>query len=635
MLDALRKRATGWIAQLFIVLLVLSFAVWGVSDVFNGFGTDTVATVGKTEISTVEFARQYDQALQSLSQQTGRPITSEQAQLFGVPGQVLGRLITQATLDETARQYGLGISNETLAKKIAEDPAFRGPAGSFDRLYFTQALRNVGLTEDQYIEDRQDVFLRYQISDALFGGSNTPDAYIRALHDFRTEQRNISYVALTAADAGTIAEPTDTELNAYFDENKAQWSAPEYRALSFFEVTPADIAKPDAITDAEAQAKYDADITQYTKPEQRKVSQIHFDSQEEAETAATAIKAGKTFDEIATERQLSASDVSLGQVTRDQIIDEKVAEVAFSLDALSTSDPVQSDFGWFIVRVENIQAGSATTFDEAKGEIKSALALQLAAKRIIETYDVVEDARAAGDTFAEIAAKISVPLQTKDAVDKSGNGPDGKKIADLPGGNELLTAAFESDVGIENDAVRTPDTGYVWYEVTAITPERERTLEEVRAEVVATWKTAQTGKALSAKAEDIRTRVAAGEKLADITATMNLQVKTASDLTRTSQPPFGLSPAAVAAAFDGPEAFTAVAPGTADTGSKIVLVVTGTNIPPFEPNAAELAQTRKQISDQIANDLLQQFLVEMQAQHNVAINQTALQAVIGQQRPGI
>jgi peptidyl-prolyl cis-trans isomerase D len=116
---------------------------------------------------------------------------------------------------------------------------------------------------------------------------------------------------------------------------------------------------------------------------------------------------------------------------------------------------------------------------------------------------------------------------------------------------------------------------------------------------------------------------------------MSLQVKTASNLTRTSQPPVGLSPAAVAAAFDGPQGYAAVAPGTGDTGSKTVLVVTGTNIPPFEPNAAELAQTRKQISDQIANDLLQQFLVEMQARHSVSINQTALQAVVGQQRPGI
>jgi peptidyl-prolyl cis-trans isomerase D len=635
MLDALRKRATGWIAQLFIVLLVLSFAVWGVSDVFTGFGTDTVATVGKTEISTVEFARQYDQALQNLSRQTGRPITTEQAQLFGLPGQVLGRLITQATLDETARQYGLGISNETLARKIAEDPSFRGPAGTFDRLYFQQALRNVGLTEDQYIEDRQDVFLRYQISDALFGGGSTPEAYLRALHDFRTEQRDISYIALTAADAGEIAEPSDTELTAYFEENKAQWSAPEYRALRYFEVSPADIAKPDAITDAEAQAKYDADIDQYTKPEQRTVSQIHFDSEDDAVAAAAAIEAGKTFDEIATERQLSASDVSLGQVTRDQIIDDKVAEIAFSLDPKSTSDPVQSDFGWFIVRVEDIQPGNVTAFDTAKDEIRNEMALQLATRRIIETYDQVEDARAGGETLTEIAAKIGVPLRTEDAVDRSGNGTDGRKIADLPGGNELLAGAFESDVDLENDAIRTADNGYVWYEVTAITPERDRTLDEVRAEIVAAWKNAQADKALTAKAEDMRTRAAGGESLADIAVAMNLQVRAASGLTRTSQPPSGLSPAAIAAAFDGPQGYAAVAPGAAGTVDKIVLAVTGSSIPPFEPSAAQLAETRKQISDQIANDLLQQFLVEMQEQHKVSVNQAALQSIVGQQGSGI
>ena len=182
MLDALRKHSSGWIAQLFIGLLVLSFAVWGVSGFFSGFYADTVASVGKTDISTSAFARQYDQALKNASRQLGRPVTADQAQLFGLPGQVLGRLVSQATLDDTAREYGLGISNEVLARKIAEDPAFRGPSGRFERIYFQQVLRNAGYSENQYVTDQQSVFLRFQISNALVAGAGTPEPYLQALH---------------------------------------------------------------------------------------------------------------------------------------------------------------------------------------------------------------------------------------------------------------------------------------------------------------------------------------------------------------------------------------------------------------------------------------------------------------------
>ena len=634
MLDALRSRATGWVAQLFIALLVLSFAVWGVSDVFTGFRSDTVASVGKTSISTTNFARQYDQALQSMTRQMGQAITPEQAQLFGVPGQVLGRLVTQATLDDTARQFGLGLSNDVLAKEIAEDPAFRGPAGGFDRLFFTQVLRNNSLSEDQYVRDRHAVLLRYQVSDALVGATVAPDPYLRALHEYRSEERGIDYLQLTAAAAGEIGEPGDADLSAFFEENKAEWRAPEYRALSYFKVVPADIAKPGDVTDEEARADYDKNIKDYTKLEQRKVSQIHFDVREEADAATTAIAGGKAFDEVATERKLSAADTSLGFVTRDQIIDPKVSEAAFSLTAGSVSGVVESDFGFFIVRVEEVQPEIVKTFEEVKDEIKNRLAVERATKRIIGTYDQVEDARAAGETLAEIAPKIGVQLAKVDAIDRSGNDDKGNKVADLPGSAELLKATFETDVGIENDAVRTEGNGYVWFEVSAVTAERDRQLDEVRDKVVAAWKEGEIEKRLTAKAEEIRARLAGSETIDKVAEELSLELKSASKLTRTTQPPADLSPAVLAEAFGGPTGYAAVANG-ASAGTKIVLVVKEATVPAFDAAAAELAQTRKQIADQIANDYLQQFLVEMQAQAGLSVNQTAMQLVIGQQRPGL
>lgn len=634
MLDALRKRSTGWVAQILIGLLVLSFAVWGVSGFFSNFYADTVASVGETAVPATAFARQYDQVLQNMTRQTGRPINSEQAQLLGLPGQVLGRLVTQATLDDTARQYGLGVSDQALAQKIGEDPAFRGPDGSFNRLNFQQALRNAGYTEDQFVTDQRDVLLRFQLSNALVGGAPTPEPYLRALHEFRLQERSIEYLVLTADVAGDVGEPGGDELTTYFEENKTRWRAPEYRSLTFFEVTPADIANPDEITEEQAQAAYDRNIAEYGEPERREVSQIVFETEEEATAAAEAIAEGKSFDEVASERDLSASDTSLGLVAKDGIIDPKVAEAAFALESGTTSGAVEGDFGWVIVRVDEVQPGQTTAFAEVEDEIKQEIAIDLAKRRIIETFDEVEDARAAGETFQEIADKLGTELHTIAAVDRSGNDMDGNDVSDLPAANELLTEAFASDVGIENDAVRTADDGYVWYEVTDIVAERDRTLDEVRDKVIADWKLDRIEERLEAEAEKISSRIESGETLDAIATEMGLSVETALNLTRSSQPPAPLTGAAVNATFGGPEGHVAVTDGAGDEPSKVVLVVTGVVVPPFDAAAPELVQVRRQISGQIANDYLQQFIVEKQNQLGVRINQTTLQALVGQTRSG-
>lgn len=633
MLNALKKQANSWIAQLFILLLVLSFVVWGVSGITD-FNTNTVASVGDTDISTFEYARQYDQALQNATRQLGRPVTPDQAQVFGLPGQVLSQLVQQATIDDTARLFGLGISSEVLAQEIAKEPAFRGVSGSFDRVQFTYVLRNAGLNEDQYVEDRRAVILRNQISNALVGGANAPESYLRAFHEFRFEERDIKYISLGADAAGIVDEPSDSDVSTYFEENIERWRAPEYRGLSLFEVKPSDIADPDEISDEQAQLAYDSNKERYTRSERRRVSQMHFDTKEAADTAAVALAGEKSFDEIVAERNLLVEDVSLGLVTRAQIIDPNVAEVAFSMQKDTTSGVVEGEFGWLIVRVEEVQPEEITTFAEVKDEIKQSMALDLATRRIIGTFDEVEDSRAGGDKLAEIASKIGSEYRNIEAVDRSGNNTNGDRIADFPGANDLVAGVFDSDVGIENEAIRTNEDGYIWYEVTSVTAERDRLLDEVREDVVSAWKRAEIDKRLEAKADDIRTRLENGEPIEVVAETMELDVMTASELTRSTQPPADLSAAVVSAAFEGPKGHVGVTDGTGDGGGKIVLVVTGTNLPPFNPNAPEMAPMERQIAGQIANDYFGMFLAQQRDQLGVSVNQGSIQSIISGQQAG-
>jgi peptidyl-prolyl cis-trans isomerase D len=630
MLDNLRKGATGWVAQIFIVLLVLSFAVWGVSGFFSGFRSGYLARVGSTDVPATDFARQYDLALRQLSQQVGQQVTKEQAQTFGLPSQVLGQIVRQATLDDASRQLHLGISNQTLARQIAADPSFQGPNGSFDRGYFTQLLRSAGYTERQYIEERRNAYVRQQIVDALAGGASVPDSYLRAFHEYQSEERAVSYVVLTAATAGDPGEPSDADLQSFFDAHKAEWKAPEYRALSIVRMTPADIARPDDVTDDEAKKVYDANLDKYTTKEERHIEQIVFQSADEAQKAADELAAGKTFSDLVAERNLTPADVDLGFITQDHFADLKVAGTAFSLPAGGVSGLIDGQFGQVILKVDEIHPEVVKTFDEVKAAIKSQIATERASQEVLDQHDVIEDARAGGSTLAEIAQKYGLKTITIPAVDRTGKDESGNAVADIPGGSDLVAQAFQSDVGLENDPIVIDNrTGYVWYEVTNVTQARDRTLDEVKDKVVAAWKKNKIADTLTAKANDISDRIAKGEDLAKVAGELSLPVKTADKLTRSSQPTEDLSAAAIQAAFGGPVGHVATAAGAADE-TQVVLVVTGASTPDYVADAPEAKQLKEQVTAQISNDMMGQYLLELQNQVGVSINQTAVQQILGQ-----
>jgi peptidyl-prolyl cis-trans isomerase D len=547
---------------------------------------------------------------------------------------VLGRLIADATLTDDARSMSLGISNEALSAEIAGDTAFQDPSGNFDRNRFVQLLQNAGLTEDQYVQELRTGYIRQQITDGLAGETKVPDTFMRALHEYRSEERNLSWIVLAPEAAGTIPEPTETDLTAYFEARKSDWRAPEFRAVTLMSLTPADVADASAVTDADAQAQYDRVVaTRFTTPEQRQIQQIVFDSKEQAQQAAAALTGGKSFDEVVAMPGMPGV-VDLGLIPRSQIIDPKVADAAFGLAANGVSPVIDGQFGPVIVRVTAIEPETVTPFAEVRDTLKEEIAESRAADEIRDQLDVIEDARAGGATLAEIAGNYDLTLRTVPALDAAGRDADGAAIADLPGGQALVTAAFESDVGLENNPIPATD-GYVWFQVTSVAAERDRELAEVRDKVIAAWKAAEVEKRLTARAEEIRDQVENGGDLAAIATSAGLTVQTAAAVKRGGEPPIGLSAPAVEAAFGGPKGYAAVADG--EGGAKLVITSTEVTVPPYFSGAPDLVQPEEQFSGEMANDLLTSYVYQLQERLGVSVNQVALQSAIGsfQTGPGL
>ncbi len=154
MLQSLRKHASGFVAKLLMALLIVSFGIWGIADVFRGFGSQTLATIGSTEISAPEFRQLYQERLQQISQQIKRGVAPDQARALGIPDQLLSERLGEAALDDRATRLKLALSDDELAKRIQQNPAFFGPSGAFDHDYFQRLLRANGFTEARFVSCR-------------------------------------------------------------------------------------------------------------------------------------------------------------------------------------------------------------------------------------------------------------------------------------------------------------------------------------------------------------------------------------------------------------------------------------------------------------------------------------------------
>ncbi|MFG1464660.1 SurA N-terminal domain-containing protein [Xanthobacter sp. DSM 24535] len=625
-LQTLRKGASGFIAKAFLLLLTVSFLVWGIADVFRGPSARAVAKVGDTEISADAFRQQYLDQIQQIGRRTGRPFTPEQARAFGLDRQVLNQMVAEATLDDAAKSLGLAISDEEVARTVRANPALRRPgATEFDPAYFQQLLRANNLTEPRFLAAEKQRMLRQQIASAVGGDLVAPAILLNAAHRYESEQRAVSYLAVGPAAAGPVAAPTDAQLQAFFTTHKITFRAPEYRKITVLALTPATLAPWIQVSDADIKAAYERNAARFGTPERRTVQQIVFSKADEAQQASDKIKAGETFDQIAAARGLSPKDIDLGTVVRTDLIDPKIAEAAFSLPVDGTSAPVPGAFGSALVHVTKIEPAQQQPLEQVQDVLRKELALDRARRELLDKHDAIEDDRGSGATLAEIAQKVGLQSETIDAVDRSGRDPTGAEVRGIPGGAEVIAGSFASQPGVETEPVQLPDNGgYVWYDVNEVTPARERPFDEVREQVVARWTEDETVKAVDAKAKQLLADVQGGKTLADVAGAAGLEVKSAENLQR-GRAASDFSADAIAKIFDVALHGYGLASGTVPA-ERILFQVTGIVVPP-ETTAEQQAATR--IGQQIETDLLLQYLAQLRTQIGVSVNEPLLQQSIG------
>ena len=626
MLNALRKQAGSWVVKALLMLLVASFAVWGIGDVFYGGSQNpAVATVGESEISATELADAFNRSLRNLQQQTGGQITREQAIQLGVMQQSLQDLVARRLIDLRARDMGLTVTDDTLRGMVVSDPMFHA-GGRFDRMRFDQLLMANGLSEEGYLASlRQDV-MRAAITGGVAGAAVVPQALVDAVYRYRNEQRAGRYAVVETTSIADVPEPTDEELQAWHEEHQDRFTAPQYRALTFIALSPEDLLGEVEIGDEQVEAEYQSRLAGYRTPERRTVEQLLATDREKIEEAARLVQEGQSFAEVG--EALGGQGVTyddLGSVLRGDL-PGGMAEPVFALAEGEVGPPFESPFGWHLFRVGEIEPEVVTPLAEVQTELARELALAEARDRLPALANRLDDELAAGVPLAEAAEAVGLSAKTVAAVDAEGRDEAGEPPADLPPWPEFVDIAFATPDGEVSLLEETDAGSYFVVRVDSVTAPRVKPVEEVRDAVAAAWTAERRTELARERAEQIlagKDEAASFEALAE-----GLQITPITPVRRddrgTAQ---GLGPAIVQALFATEPG--GVAAQVVPTGTGFALVATDEVIeadPAADPDA--VAQLRDQLQAETQNDLLAQFEAALRRDYPVELDPAAINRLV-------
>ena len=623
MLQAIRSKASSLVVKLLFGLLIITFGVWGIGDIFRNRGTDTtVATVGDRKIDAQELnqavhedAERWRQALR------GTTLDNEQLKQLGIVDSALQRLIDRSLVDLEIHRLRLAVGEDALDDLIRSNRAFQNDKGVFDPLLYQQFVAAQHMTPQQFKKEIRDDIVRQQLDQALVGGVAPPAELVDTLYRSRAEKRTAEVLSLPPSAVPDPGTPSDAEAQAFYDKHRDDFRVPEQRSFSLGTLRLDDVAAEITVPDARLHEEYQNRAAEFHTPEQRHFEQILLPDEAKAKEAAAALAQGRDFAAVAKDIAGAAPDtLDIGFFKKDDL-PAPLAGPAFALKPGETSQPVQDPLGWHILKLVEVKPEETQPFEAVKDKLAKEIAHDMAGDQIEKIRDKVEDALAGGAGFADVTQRFGLKVSKIGTVDANGRGADGKPV-ELPAtGTDILKTAFDTPAGQMSQLNELGDNGYYLLQVDTVTPATVKPLDQVKAEVVRLWQQEKREASLAQLAKEIADQVTAGKKLADIAAEHKLASFTTQPLTRAGgddKVPANLV-ANIFAAKPGAAVFAPGGEGYAVAQVKEVL--------PADP-AKDAAQV-KQFADRLIvpamrEDMLQEFDKALRGRYSVSIDPGAV-----------
>jgi peptidyl-prolyl cis-trans isomerase D len=524
-LEAIRKHAKGWLAKVILALIAITFALFGVDSYMKGDNNSgVVAEVGKVRISSAELTREIQTQSDRMREALGPAFDPAVTETADFRKQVLDSLIERKALLQEAQKLKLLAPDTYIASVLGQIPAFQQD-GKFSQQRYEAVLRQNGRTPAQFENELQQAFMLDAITSPVTLAAFSSNTSLTQLAHLVAQQREISWTDLPASAVASQVKVTPADVAAYYAANKAEFTEPEQIRAEYLVLDLASVAAGIAVSDQAVADYYAANAAQFGQPEQRSASHILIavDKNADAATRAKAKakatelyqilqKAPERFAELArTESQdpgSAAQGGSLGSFGRGMMV-KPFEDAVFSMKLHQISEPVESDFGYHIIRLDGIEPAKVAPLSEVRATVVEELRKQQAQKAFADLAENFSNLVYENANSLEPAAKAA-----KLTIQQSGWMT--AKTAPPPFNNAALSAALFSPESIKSrqntEAIEVQPGTLVAARVVDHRPARLRPLAEVSALIEAKLREEQTARLLAQKGEATIQALAKGDE---------------------------------------------------------------------------------------------------------------------------
>ena len=616
----------------FLGLIAFAFASSDVANqaTFGGVsGGDRVAVVGDEKIGNADFSRAVANGVDQVRQENPT-ITLPVFAAQGGFEEVLEQMIDRYAIGVYARKYGLRAGENLVNSEILDIPSFRGPVGNFSQQSFQESLRRLNMNEAMLRREIGDSLLARQIIVPGLSGAQMPQKFAMRYASLLRERREGSVAFIPSASFAPDGDPTEQQLSAYYEENRDDYIRPERRVIRYamfgFENLDTDVTP----TDEEIAARYERDRALYAASEDRTITQLIVPTKDSANSIRDRVNGGASFASVA--REAGFSTTQIGPINKEDYgnqASDAVATAVFAASRGQIAQPARSSLGWHVVRVDNVTSIAGRSLAKVTPEIREQLLQEKRAYALADLSARIEEQVDSGVALSQVAQELEVEISSTAPITADG------RIYGVPGAQlppQLVGAvntAFQMDEGEPQLAEIARGTTFMIFEVSDITQSAAATLDEIREQIVLSWRLAEGAELARAAADRVIERVGANSSLAAAMGEEETPLPPVDELNINRQQLLAQGqqiPPALALMFSMAEGTTKRLEAPNDLGW-FVVDLTNIETPEIAANDPVIAASRQQLRDAIGDELAQQMTRAMRQELGVETNSAALEAV--------
>ena len=515
-----KSKVGTWIMAVVVVAIMGGFALADISNFGSGtlgFGmsSGTLATTGGQEVTERDMSDAMQRRLQQARQQDP---DAQYPAVMGDFGPILEDMINERSLLAFADKYGFPISKRLIDAEIAQIPGAKGLNGQVSDQSYRQFLQQQRLSDAELRQVLAGALAQRYLLTPVAAAARVPLGVATPYTSMLLEQRDgeAAVIPIEAFKAGL--QPTDAQLQQYYTANRQRYMIPEQRTLRIARIGPEQVAGV-AASDQEIMAYYNANRATYAPSDTRSLSQVVVPDQATANAIAQRAKAGATLAAAAAPAGANAAVTTLADQTRaaySGVAGNEAAMAVFGAAKGAVVGPIDSDFGWVVVKVDGVKAGGGKTLAQAKTEIAAKLNEDKRKAAIEELVDKVQNALDGGANFTEAVGAAKLPVTTTPLITANGTSRTDASFKLPPELAPALQSGFQMAQNDEPDVINLPNNaGYAVVSPGEIVPAAPAPLASIRAQVASDWINDQAMQRARNAATQIAAKASAGSSVGD------------------------------------------------------------------------------------------------------------------------